>query len=108
MRYSSKRTSVLTSLPILESYINGLRLELPMQTYTILCHIITICEELVASKKYNFKKVVIEKIKVLNSRHQCPIQKKNWKLHGVSGKWKKMKDQLKDTLYIGNYGKCKV
>ena len=108
MSYSSKRTCVLTSLPMLESYINGLRLEFPMQTYTILCHIITICEELVTAKKYDFKKVVLEKILVLQSRLQCPIQKKYWKLHGISGKWEKMKDQPKDTLYVGNYGKCKV
>ena len=108
MSYSSKRTCVLTSLPMLESYINRLRLEFPMQTYTILCHIITMCEELVAANKYDFKKVVLEKIKVINSRHQCPIQKKHWKLHGISGKWEKMKDQQKNTLYVGNYGKCKV
>ena len=66
------------------------------------------CEELVAANKYDFKKVVLEKIKVINSRHQCPIQKKHWKLHGISGKWEKMKDQPKDSLYVGNYGKCKV
>ena len=108
MSYSSKRTYVLTSLPMLESYINRLRLEFPMQTYTILCHIVTMCEELVTAKKYDFKKVVLEKILVLQSRLQCPIQKKYWKLHGLSGKWEKMKDQPKDTLYVGNYGKCKI
>ena len=108
MSYSSKRTCVLTSLPMLESYINGLRLEFPMQTYTILCHIITMCEELVAANKYDFKKVVLEKIKVLNSRQQCPNQKKHWELHGASGKWEKMKDQPEGSLYVGNYGKCKV
>ena len=108
MSYSSKRTCILTSLPMLESYINGLRLEFPMQTYTILCHIITMCEELVTAKKYDFKKVVLEKILVLQSRKQCPNQKKHWELHGASGKWEKMKDQPKETLYVGNYGKCKV
>lgn len=108
MSYSSKRTCVLTSLPMLELYINRLRLEFPMQTYTILCHIITMCEELVAAKKYDFKKVVLEKILVLQSRKQCPIQKKHWQVHGASGKWEKMKDQPKDSLYVGNYGKCKI
>lgn len=108
MSYSSKRTCVLTSLSMLESYINRLRLEFPMQTYTILCHIITMCEELVTAKKYDFKKVVLEKIKVLNSRMQCPQQKKEWSKNGISGKWEKMKDQPRDTLYVGNYGKCKV
>lgn len=109
MSYSSKRTCVLTSLPMLESYINGLRLEFPMQTYTILCHIITMCEELVTAKKYDFKKVVLEKILVLNSRMQCPIQKKHWQLHGASGKWKKslLPEHIK-AWHKANYGKCKV
>ena len=108
MSYSSKRTCVLTSLPILESYINRLRLEFPMQTYTILCHIVTMCEELVAANKYDFKKVVLEKIKVISSRLQDPVQKKLWAKNGATSKWEKMKDQPKDSLYVGNYGKCKV
>ena len=108
MSYSSKRTCVLTSLPMLELYINRLRLEFPMQTYTILCHIITMCEELVAANKYDFKKVVLEKIKVISSRLQDPVQKKLWAKNGATSKWEKMKDQPKDTLYVGNYGKCKV
>ena len=108
MSYSSKRTYVLTSLPMLESYINRLRLEFPMQTYTILCHIVTMCEELVAANKYDFKKVVLEKIKVISSRLQDPVQKKLWAKNGATSKWEKMKDQPKDSLYVGNYGKCKV
>ena len=108
MSYSSKRTCVLTSLPMIESYINRLRLEFPMQTYTILCHIVTMCEELVAANKYDFKKVVLEKIKVISSRLQDPVQKKLWAKNGATSKWEKMKDQPKDTLYVGNYGKCKV
>ena len=108
MSYSSKRTCVLTSLPMIESYINRLRLEFPMQTYTILCHIVTMCEELVAANKYDFKKVVLEKIKVISSRLQDPVQKKLWAKNGATSKWEKMKDQPKDSLYVGNYGKCKV
>ena len=108
MSYSSKRTCVLTSLSMLESYINRLRLEFPMQTYTILCHIVTMCEELVAANKYDFKKVVLEKIKVISSRLQDPVQKKLWAKNGATSKWEKMKDQPKDSLYVGNYGKCKV
>ena len=108
MSYSSKRTCVLTSLPMIESYINRLRLEFPMQTYTILCHIITMCEELVAANKYDFKKVVLEKIKVISSRLQDPVQKKLWAKNGATSKWEKMKDQPKNTLYVGNYGKCKI
>ena len=108
MSYSSKRTCVLTSLPMLESYINRLRLEFPMQTYTILCHIVTMCEELVAANKYDFKKVVLEKILLLNSRRQSIDQEKYWKAHGVSGKWEKDPFQDKDTLYKMNFSRCKL
>lgn len=103
-----KTCRVDANLNQIESYINNIRIELPFQMYEILCSLVTICKELVSSKKYDFKKVALEKIKVLNSRMQCPNQKKHWELHGASGKWEKMKDQPKDTLYVGNYGKCKV
>ena len=62
----------------------------------------------VAAKKYDFERVVLEKIKVISSRKQNPQQKEKWKKYGASGRWEKMKDQDKDTLYVGNYGKCKV
>lgn len=106
--YKSSRMSIIPNLKSLESYIDNIKIEMPIQTLSILNLIITICEELVTAKQYDFKKVVLEKIKVLNSRQQCPNQKKHWELHGASGKWEKMKDQAKDTLYVGNYGKCKV
>jgi hypothetical protein len=106
--HKSTRMSIKPSLNSLESYINNIRLEMPVQTVNILNIIITMCEELATAKKYDFEKVVLEKILVLNSRKQCPQQKKHWILHGVSGKWEKMQDQSKETLYVGNYGKCKV
>lgn len=108
MTYKPMRMSVVPSLNSLESYINNISVEMPIQMLNMLNIIITICDELVTAKKYDFKKVVLEKILVLQSRKQCPIQKKHWELHGASGKWEKMKDQSKDTLYVGNYGKCKV
>lgn len=110
IKYVSKKSCVLSSVAQIESYINNLRLglEFPIQIHTILSTLITSCEELVTAKQYDFKKVVLEKIKVLNSRQQCLNQKKHWELHGAFGKWEKMKDQPKDTLYIGNYGKYKV
>ena len=104
----SSRMAVIPNLKSLESYINNIKIEMPIQTLSILNLIITMCEELVVLKKYDFKKVVLEKIKVINSRIQCPQQKKEWSKNGISGKWQKMKDQLKETLYVGNYGKCKV
>lgn len=66
-------------------------------------------EDLGTAKQYDFKKVVLEKIKVLNSRQQCPNQKKHWELHGASGKWKKslLPEHIK-TWHKANYGKCKI
>ena len=81
---------------------------MPIQTINMLNLIITMCDELVTAKRYDFKKVVLEKIKVISSRFQCPQQKKEWSKNGASGKWEKHPHQNKDTLYVGNYGKCKV
>ena len=108
MSYKPMRMSVVPSLNSLEAYINNISVEMPIQMLNMLNIIITICEELVTAKQYDFKKVVLEKILVLQSRRQSPQQKKHWELHGASGRWEKMKDQPKDTLYVGNYGKCKV
>ena len=73
---------------------------MPVQMINILNIIITMCEELVTAKKYDFKKVINEKIKVISSRFQCPIQKEQWKLHGASGKWEKAKEQKIKILFI--------
>jgi hypothetical protein len=108
LQYKRKAFNVEANLNQLESYINNIKIELSIQTYTILCHIITICDELVTAKRYDFKKVVLEKIKVISSRKQNPVQKKIWAKNGASSKWEKMKDQPKETLYVGNYGKCKI
>ena len=102
------RMSVVPTLNNLESYINNIKIEMPVQMVNILNIIITMCDELVTAKKYDFKKVVLEKILLLNSRRQCPNQKKHWELHGASGRWEKDPHQNKETLYVGNYGKCKV
>ena len=108
LQYKRKAFNVEANLNQLESHINNIKIELSIQTYSILCTIIVICEELVKAKRYDFKKVVLEKIKVINSRHQCPIQKKHWKLHGISGKWEKHPHQNKDTLYKINFSYCKI
>ena len=102
------RMIVVPTLNNLESYINNIRVEMPVQIVNILNIIITMCEELVTAKRYDFKKVLNEKILTINSRLQDPKQKKDWIKNGVSGKWKKYEHQDKTTLYIPNYGKCKL
>lgn len=101
------RMSVVPTLNNLESYINNIKIEMPIQMINILNIIITMCDELVTAKKYDFKKVINEKIKLLNSRLQDPQQKQDWIKNGTNLKWQKMRNQPKETLYIANYGKCK-
>ena len=102
------RMIVVPTLNNLESYIKNISLKMPVQMINILNIIITMCDELVTAKKYDFKKVVLEKILVLQSRRQSIDQEKYWKAHGVSGKWEKDPHQNKDTLYVANFGKCRI
>ena len=106
--YKPMRMCVIPSLNSLESYINNISVEMPIQMLNMLNIIITICDELVTAKKYDFKKVVLEKILLLNSRRQSIDQEKYWKAHGVSGKWEKDPHQNKDTLYKINFSYCKI
>ena len=109
VNYKPTRMSVVPTLNNLESYINNIKIEMPVQMINILNIIITMCDELVTAKKYDFKKVVLEKIKVISSRFQCPIQKEHWKLHGASGKWEKSKRaEDKNLVYVANFGKCRI
>lgn len=108
MTYKPMRMSVVPSLNSLESYINNISVEMPIQMLNMLKIIITICEELVTAKQYDFKKVVLEKILLLNSRRQSIDQEKYWKAHGVNGKWEKDPFQDKDTLYKMNFSRCKL
>ena len=102
------RMSIVPTLNNLESYIKNIRLEMPVQMINMLNIIITMCDELVTAKKYDFKKVLNEKILTINSRLQDPKQKKDWIKNGASEKWQKYEHQDKTTLYIPNYGKCKL
>lgn len=108
INHKPTRMSIVPTLNNLESYINNIKIEMPVQTVNILNIIITMCDELVTAKRYDFKKVLNEKILTINSRFQCPQQKKDWIKNGASGKWEKMKDQPKDTLYVANFGKCRI
>ena len=109
VNYKPARMSIVPTLKNLESYINNIRVEMPVQIVNILNIIITMCEELVTEKRYDFKKAVLEKILVLQSRSQCPIQKKDWAKNGASGKWEKSKRaEDKKLVYVANFGKCKL
>ena len=77
--YKSKKSFIEATLNQIESYIDNIKIDNVFQTYEILCKIISLCDELVTAKKYDFKKVLLEKIKVISSRLQCPIQKEQWK-----------------------------
>lgn len=102
------RMNATASLNNIEKYINNIDTRYRIQTLNMLNIIITMCEELVTKEKYDFKQVVLEKIKVISSRKQNENQRKYWEIHGASGKWEKQADQSKETLYVGNYGRCKI
>lgn len=108
MSYKPMRMCVVPSLISLESYINNINTSMRIQVVSMLNIIITMCDELVTAKKYDFKKVVMEKIKVLNSRRQSIKQKEKWKKYGANSKWEKDPFQDKDTLYKMNFSYCKI
>lgn len=109
-QYYSRQTSIQTEIKLIhiENTINQIDLSRPIQMRTLLCMIIGMCEDLVTKRGFDFKKLTLQKILVLESRKQDPRQKKEWFLNGMSGKWEKMKDQPKDTLYKMNFDKCKI
>ena len=61
----------------------------------------------IAQLGYNPKECMDETIMEISSRIQDPAQYEEWNANGKSGKWKKFKDQDKNTLYKANYKKCK-
>ena len=71
-------------------------------------YIIKFCENTVTDLGYDFKKMMLEKIKVINSREQDKDQAKEWAINGASGKWKKFEGQDKNTLYYANFESCKL
>jgi|GEM_PF-6670606 len=71
-------------------------------------YIIKFCENTVNELGYNFKKMMMEKIKVISSRMQDPDQAKDWELNGASGKWKKWELQDKNTIYDANFESCRL
>lgn len=104
-----KQTTSLCEIKLshIESIINQIDITKPIQMKILFCIIIGMCESLVIKKGFNFKKLINEKILVLQSRRQSMNQKKYWKDHGISGKWEKDPFQDKDTLYKINFDKCK-
>ena len=108
-QYYTKQTSIKTDIKLIdiENTINQIDLSRPIQTRVLLCAIIGMCESLVSKRGFDFKKLTLQKILVLESRKQCPKQKKEWAKNGMSGKWEKDPKQDKDTLYKMNFDKCR-
>lgn len=96
------------SLEALESLCDSMNISLPVATYQKLAMLISLCKDLIESHGYDFKKIVMEKIKVVSSRVQDPSQKLEWEENGVRGKWLKDKNQDKSTIYIADYDSCKL
>lgn len=51
---------------------------------------------------------VFEAILEISSRKQDPKQAEEWAVSGAVGKWRKDKNQPKDTLYIANYNNARI
>lgn len=49
-----------------------------------------------------------EVFKEINSRVQDPKQAMEWVVNGSVGKWKKYKEQPKESLYTAKYEECKL
>lgn len=86
--------------------IESINLDINHQAYLLLCTVVTICETLVEAKRFNFSKSIEEKIKLINSRKQCPKQKEKWNKFGAVGKWLKFEKQDQATLYVPNFKSC--
>ena len=74
----------------------------------MLSGIISYCKDFVTSLGYDFEKMMMEKIKVISSREQCPNQAKEWAESGASGKWEKNKLQDKNSLYKPDFESCRL
>lgn len=97
---------------ILQEEVNEIEVEVKANNVNNLlgelADIIIVAANEIGLMGYDMEKVVLEKIKVIDSREQNPNQKEIWDKWGASGKWEKNKDQCKSTLYTAAYSKCKI
>ena len=73
-----------------------------------LSDIIHICHVLIEHMGYDYVSCMLETLKEISSREQCPIQAEEWKQLGKTGKWEKDKQQDSATLYKADYESCIV
>lgn len=71
---------------------------------------ISLCSYMLEQLGYDSYKCMLETIKEISSRKQDPEQKKRWDAGEIidSEKWKKWREQPKDSLYKADYDKCKI
>ena len=93
---------------ILESLTSMLKVKKGWKIATELNYIIQLCEYAAKELGYDFKTMMLEKIKVISSREQDPEQAKEWALNGVNGKWERNKLQEKSTIYRPDFDSCRL
>lgn len=93
---------------VLESLSTMLKVKAGWKIPTELNYIIQLCEVAVNELGYSFRKMMLEKIKVISSREQDPEQVKEWALNGASGKWRKYELQDKSTIYKPDFESCRI
>ena len=63
------------------------------ETIDALCDLIVLATNELELMGYDLDTVMVETVKEISSRRQCPIQKIEWDKGLISGKWTKQKDQ---------------
>lgn len=71
--------------------------------------IINACYDDISNLGFYSEKLILEKIKVLNSRKQCPKQAREWEIIEFKEleKWEKDPEQNKDELYKMDFELCR-
>jgi hypothetical protein len=98
--------------PLVDSSIYKIINALSNMEYNSMQHflvdMVNISYEMIYLLGYDYKKCMLETIKEISSREQCPIQVIEWQENGISGKWLKNRNQDPKTLYKANYESCKI
>ena len=108
-KFYNKSTNWSGISNIIRSLSNIVETRRDMETITELNYIVKFCENTVFELGYDFKKMTLEKIKVISSRIQSPNQAREWAENGVSGKWEKSTfPEHIAMVYIPDFESCRV
>jgi hypothetical protein len=96
------------NLDDLRAITSQIRIDIQIQAYLLLCSVISVSMQLIRQSGFNAECVIMQKVKVINSRLQEPKQKEEWLKNGAVGKWQKDPKQDRDTLYVPDFKGCRI